>query len=54
MNILYLSKKDGLKIREHPNEGFIIPEKDSLDCQTPLSIFEGINLASKNRATHIE
>ena len=46
-----LSKKDGLKIREDPNEGFIIPEKDSLDCQTPLSVFEGINLASKNRAT---
>ena len=46
-----LSKKDGLKIREDPNEGFIIPEKDSLDCQTPLAVFEGINLASKNRAT---
>ena len=46
-----LSKKDGLKIREDPNEGFIIPEKDSIDCQTPLSVFEGINLASKNRAT---
>ena len=46
-----LSKKDGLKIREDPNEGFIIPEKDTLDCQTPLSVFEGINLASKNRAT---
>ena len=46
-----LSKKDGLKIREDPNEGFIIPEKDTIDCQTPLSVFEGINLASKNRAT---
>ena len=46
-----LSKKDGLKIREDPNEGFIIPEKDSIDCHTPLSVFEGINLASKNRAT---
>ena len=46
-----LSKKDGLKIREDPNEGFIIPEKDKIDCQTPLSVFEGINLASKNRAT---
>ena len=46
-----LSKRDGLKIREDPNEGFIIPEKDSIDCQTPLAVFEGINLASKNRAT---
>ena len=46
-----LSKKEGLKIREDPNQGFIIPEKDSIDCQTPLSVFEGINLASKNRAT---
>ena len=46
-----LSKKDGLKIREDPNEGFIIPEKEGMDCQTPLSVFEGINLASKNRAT---
>ena len=46
-----LSKKDGLKIREDPNEGFIIPEKEKFDCQTPLSVFEGINLASKNRAT---
>ena len=46
-----LSKKDGLKIREDPNEGFIIPEKESIDCQTPLSVFEGINVASKNRAT---
>ena len=46
-----LSKKDGLKIREDPNEGFIIPEKETIDCSTPLSVFEGINLASKNRAT---
>ena len=45
------SKKDGLKIREDPNEGFIIPEKESIDCLTPLSVFEGINLASRNRAT---
>ena len=48
---LLRSKKDGLKIREFPNEDFIIPEKESLECQTPLSVFEGINLASKNRAT---
>ena len=45
------SKKDGLKIREDPNEGFIIPEKESIDCLTPLAVFEGINLASRNRAT---
>ena len=46
-----LSKKDGLKIREDPNEGFVIPEKESMDCNSPLAVFEGINLASKNRAT---
>ena len=46
-----LSKKDGLKIREDPNEGFVIPEKESMDCNTPLAVFEGINLASRNRAT---
>lgn len=46
-----LSKKDGLKIREDPNEGFVIPEKETMDCNSPLSVFEGINLASKNRAT---
>ena len=46
-----LSKKDGLKIREDPNEGFVIPEKESMDCNSPLSVFEGINLASRNRAT---
>ena len=46
-----LSKKDGLKIREDPNEGFVIPEKESKDCHTPLEVFEGINLASRNRAT---
>ena len=46
-----LSKKDGLKIREDPNEGFVIPEKETKDCNSPLSVFEGINLASKNRAT---
>ena len=46
-----LSKKDGLKIREDPNEGFVIPEKESKDCNSPLSVFEGINLASRNRAT---
>ena len=46
-----LSKKDGLKIREDPNEGFVIPEKETIDCNSPLSVFEGINLASKNRAT---
>ena len=46
-----LSKKDGLKIREDPNEGFVIPEKESKDCYTPLEVFEGINLASRNRAT---
>ena len=46
-----LSKKDGLKIREDPNEGFVIPEKESKDCNSPLAVFEGINLASRNRAT---
>ena len=46
-----LCKKDGLKIREDPNEGFVIPEKETIDCNSPLSVFEGINLASKNRAT---
>ena len=46
-----LSKKDGLKIREDPNEGFIIPEKETKDCNSPLAVFEGINLASRNRAT---
>ena len=46
-----LSKKDGLKIREDPNEGFVIPEKESIDCNSPLAVFEGINLASRNRAT---
>ena len=46
-----LSKKDGLKIREDPHDGFIIPEKDSIDCKNPSNIFEGIKLANKNRAT---
>ena len=40
-----------MKIREDPNEGFVIPEKETIDCNSPLSVFEGINLASKNRAT---
>ena len=40
-----------MKIREDPNEGFVIPEKEPIDCNSPLSVFEGINLASKNRAT---
>ena len=46
-----LSKKDGLKIREDPHDGFIIPEKDTIDCKNPSNIFEGIKLANKNRAT---
>ena len=46
-----LSKKDGLKIREDPHDGFIIPEKETIDCQNPSNIFEGIKLANKNRAT---
>ena len=46
-----LSKKDGLKIREDPHDGFIIPEKDTIDCLKPSNIFEGIKLATKNRAT---
>ena len=46
-----LSKKDGLKIREDPHDGFIIPEKDTIDCLSPSNIFEGIKLANKNRAT---
>ena len=46
-----LSKKDGLKIREDPHDGFIIPEKETIDCLTPSNIFEGIKLANKNRAT---
>ena len=45
-----LSCKDGLKIREDPNEGFIIPEKEFKDCRNPKDIFEGIFLASENRA----
>ena len=45
-----LSKKDSLKIREDPHIGFIIPEKQTIDCQTPNQIFDGINLANKNRA----
>ena len=46
-----LSKKDGLKIREDPHDGFIIPEKDTIDCRSPSHIFDGIKLANKNRAT---
>ena len=46
-----LSKKDGLKIREDPHDGFIIPEKETIDCKNPTNIFEGIKLANKNRAT---
>ena len=46
-----LSKKDGLKIREDPHDGFIIPEKETIDCLKPSNIFEGIKLATKNRAT---
>lgn len=46
-----LSKKDGLKIREDPRDGFVIPEKEVKECNTPLEVFEGIFLASKNRAT---
>ena len=46
-----LSKKDSLKIREDPVLGFIIPEKQTVDCKTPLQIFNSINLANKNRAT---
>ena len=46
-----LSGKNELKIREDPNEGFIIPEKESIDCKNPKEIFEGIHLANKNRAT---
>ena len=45
------SQKDGLKIREDPNEGFVIPDKETKECNSPLTVFEGINLASKNRAT---
>ena len=45
-----LSWKEGLKIREDPNEGFVIPDKEMNDCKTPKDIFEGIDLASKNRA----
>ena len=45
-----LSRKDALKIREDPNEGFIIPEKEFKDCKSPKDIFEGIDLATKNRA----
>ena len=46
-----LSKKDGLKIREDPHDGFIIPEKETIDCRSPSNVFEGIKLANKNRAT---
>ena len=46
-----LSGKNELKIREDPNEGFIIPEKDSIDCRSPKEIFEGIHKANENRAT---
>ena len=46
-----LSGKNELKIREDPNEGFIIPEKESIDCKTPKEIFEGIHKANENRAT---
>ena len=46
-----LSGKNELKIREDPNEGFIIPEKESKDCKNPKEIFEGIHLANANRAT---
>ena len=45
-----LSGKEGLKIREDPNEGFVIPDKEMNDCKTPKDIFEGIDLAFKNRA----
>ena len=45
-----LSGKEGLKIREDPHEGFVIPEKDMKDCKKPEDIFEGIDIASKNRA----
>ena len=45
-----LSGKEGLKIREDPNEGFVIPDKEMYDCKTPKDIFEGIDIASKNRA----
>ena len=46
-----LSKKDGLKIREDPHDGFIIPEKETIDCLSPSNVFDGIKLANKNRAT---
>ena len=42
-----LSKKDGLKIREDPHDGFIISEKDTIDCRSPSYIFYGIKLANK-------
>lgn len=46
-----LSGKEGLKIREVPHEGFIIPDKDILDCKTPEDVFKGISIANSHRAT---
>ena len=46
-----LSGKEGLKIREVPHEGFIIQDKDILDCKTPEDVFKGISIANSHRAT---
>ena len=46
-----LSGKEGLKIREVPHEGFVIQDKDVLDCKTPEDVFNGISIANKHRAT---
>lgn len=45
-----LSGKEGLKIREVPHEGFVIQDKDVLDCKTPEDVFNGISIANKHRA----
>ena len=46
-----LSGKEGLKIREVPHEGFVIQDKDVLDCKTSEDVFNGISIANKHRAT---
>lgn len=45
-----LSKKENLKIREIPNVGMSVTDRENRVCKTPEEIFECIALATRNRA----
>ena len=46
-----LSEKDKLKIRQVPGLGFVVPEKGTVICKEPETIFENIVLANERRKT---